>query len=95
MASASSQEVIANDASAAPVTYNLPDATTWLNSVYHIYKSDSSANAVTVVRAGTDTILLPDAAPGTSVVLSLQNGCIGLLALAGKWVAPTSQDRVK
>lgn len=68
------------DASAGNITVNLP-ATTGLGRLVTVKKVDSSANTVTVTRAGSDTI---DGA--TTYVLSTQYDVVQLIdAASGAW----------
>lgn len=75
---------VAVDASAGAVVITLPDTTTTgvPGRVYHIKKIDSSANAVTIQRSGSDVI---DGA--TSVAISTQYTCYTVHArtAGGAW----------
>lgn len=68
------------DATSGAVTINLPDAATCDGKIYHIKKTDSSANAVTIDANGSQTI---DGA--TTFVLPLQYDCVSVQSNAANW----------
>ena len=73
------------DATTWPLTVTLPAVANW--QWYKIYKIDSTANAVTIVRAWSDTIN-----GGTSVVLTAQYSWYELLWWGGtNWLAEYMQ----
>lgn len=78
---ASDGEIVTADDTAGSFTVTLPAATN--GRVVGVRKFNSSANTITIQRAGTDTI---GAAGATSLQLKLVDQCTVLHAVGGLWV---------
>ena len=70
------------DATAGAFTVTLPTAAP--DIVIAIRKGDTSVNAITIARAGTDTIGI--VSPVTSITLDMTHQVITLIGFAGGWV---------
>jgi hypothetical protein len=71
----SSDQLALGDATSAGFTFTLPSATSNPGKIYWVKKTDSSVNAITIARAGSDTI---DAA--TSTTINTQYEMIGIVS---------------
>lgn len=76
---------ILNASGATGFTITLPLVSTCLNRVYHIKRLDSSANATTISRSGTDSIYT-NTGTQTSITITSTDGCITLVASVLGWV---------
>lgn len=77
---AADETVILCDATAASFTINLAAASTMTDRIYHIKKTDSSANTITVDPNGTETI------DGSSTkILTTQYDCITIVCDGSNW----------
>lgn len=75
-------DVVLVDASGGAVTVNLPTAASAVGHVFHIQKTDSGANTVTVDGNGAETI---GASGSATQVLSSQGQGISIVAFGGAW----------
>jgi hypothetical protein len=73
--------LVKSDATAGPVTVNLPSAASSVNRVINIKKVDASANTVTVDGNGTETI-----DGGLTAVLTIQWESITLISDGSQWL---------
>lgn len=82
---AATNYLVLNDCTAGAITNTLPAASTSVGKIYKIKKVDSTFNAVTVARAGSDTII--DVASGlTSTTLNTQGEEIEIIgATSSTW----------
>jgi hypothetical protein len=74
------------DATAAARSGPLPDATLCFGVEITVIKADSSANAVTVNRSGSQTILGTAGAALTSVALAAQGNSVTLVSDGANWL---------
>jgi hypothetical protein len=73
-------EIIAANATGGVIQYTLPDAALCDGKIIRVVKTDSSGNAVTVGRTGTNLII-----GATSQVLSTQYTMLSFVAISGAW----------
>lgn len=74
------------DATAAARAVTLPDATTCFGVEITVIKSDSSANAVAVNRAGSQTILGTGGASLTTFSLTAQGKSVTMISTGTGWI---------
>ena len=86
MASVPEDQVYSIDATAAPRTRTLPDATTCRGAKITVIKSDASANAVTISAATGQTILDTTGASLTKT-LAAQGNAITVVSDGVGWLA--------
>lgn len=81
-----SGDLVLCNAAGGAFTVTLPTAVAGV--LISIKKTDSSANAITIARAGSDTI---GATAATSITLALQDQSVTLLGVSGAWVLLDNQ----
>ncbi len=77
---ASTEQVIFVDATSAAVTITLPAVASSKDRFYFIKKIDSSANAVTIDGAGSETI-----DGQTTIDITTQNGTLLVISIGTVW----------